>query len=438
MKDGQMSYQESIAYLTDYVSRYHERKQAMAGHEGYGVARTEKLLASLGNPQRGFKSVLIAGTKGKGSTAAMVASILQAAGYKAGLFTQPHLHTPRERIQVNGGLIAPQDFARQVARVRPHVEERLNDTELGPVTLFEISVAMAFDFFAAQGVHFASVEVGLGGRLDATNTLCPLVSVITSISFDHTRLLGDTLAQIAYQKAGIIKQNGLVVSHPQPAEVMVVIQRICRQRNARLFTTPRHYILDPADVPLRGVYQLDNARSALTAIDCLREHGIVIPTEVASRGLRQTRWPGRLETISEDPLTVADGAHNHDSVAKLLLALGESFIYQRLTLVLGFSWDKDIESMVRILVPAADRLILTRAQHYRAADPDEIVPIAARYARDRVRVTTAPDVAAALDQARAEAGEGDLICVTGSLFVVADAREAVGLGQHEDYPSPII
>jgi dihydrofolate synthase/folylpolyglutamate synthase len=438
MNTDRMSFQESITYLTEYVPRYYERKQAIDGHEEYGVARTAKLLADLGDPQHQFKSILISGTKGKGSTAAMVASILQAAGYKVGLFTQPHLHSPRERIQINGQLISPEDFARQIAKVRPYVEARLNDPELGPLTLFEISTALAFDYFAGQGADFASVEVGVGGRLDATNALCPLVSVITSISFDHTLLLGDTLAQIAYEKAGIIKQDGLVVSHPQPAEAMVVIRRICHLRNARLFTTPLHYVLNPTDVPLRGFYQLDNARSALTAVECLREHGVFIPPETAYQGLRQTHWPGRMEIISENPLVVVDGAHNHDSVAKLLLALGDSFIYQRLTLILGFSSDKDIESMVRILVPAADQVILTRANHYRAADPREVVQMAAKYAQDVSRVTTAHDVSSALDAARANADEDDLICVTGSLFVVADAREAFGLGRHEDYPSPII
>jgi dihydrofolate synthase/folylpolyglutamate synthase len=297
---------------------------------------------------------------------------------------------------------------------------------------------MAFDYFACQAVDFAAVEVGLGGRLDATNALCPLVSVITAISFDHTQLLGDTLAQIAYEKAGIIKPDGLVVSHPQPAEAMVVIRRICRQRNARLFTTPTHYTLDPADVPLRGFYQLDNARSALTAVECLREYGISIPPGTAYQGLRQTRWPGRLETISDEPLIVVDSAHNHDSVAKLLLALGDSFVYQHLTLILGFSSDKDIESMVRILIPAADQVIITRANHYRAADPNEVLQIAARYAQDMNHLSVAPDVATALARARSGAKKGDLICVTGSLFVVADAREAAGLGQHEDYPAPIV
>jgi len=438
MDNMPMSYEQSIAYLADYVPRYYKRKLAIAGHEEYSVARATALLASLGNPQHRFKSILIAGTKGKGSTAAMVASILQAAGYRVGLFTQPHLHTPRERIQVDRELISPEDYARQLDKVRPYVEERLNDPQWGPLTLFEISVAMAFDYFACQRVDLASVEVGLGGRLDATNALHPLVSVITSISLDHTQLLGDTLAQIAYEKAGIIKQDGLVVSHPQPAEATAVIRRICHERNARLLTTPTHYVLDPADVPLRGFYQLDNARSALTAVECLREYGIAIPPETAYQGLRQTRWAGRLETISDKPLIVVDSAHNHDSVAKLLLALGDSFIYQRLTLVLGFSSDKDIESMVRILIPAADQIFITRANHYRAADPDEVLQIAAKYAQDMQHVTVAPDVASALAQARARAKEGDLICVTGSLFIVADAREAMGLGRHEDYPSPII
>jgi dihydrofolate synthase/folylpolyglutamate synthase len=368
----------------------------------------------------------------------MVGAILQAAGYRVGLFTQPHLHTPRERIQINRQLISPRDFARQVAKVAPYVEERLNDPRLGPLTLFEISTAMACDYFARQGVDFAAVEVGLGGRLDATNALCPLVSVITAISFDHTQLLGDTLAQIAYEKAGIIKQNGLVISHPQPARAMAVIRRICRERKARLLTTPTHYTLNPADVPLRGAHQLDNARSALTAVECLREHGIIVPPETAYQGLRQTRWAGRMETVCENPLVVVDGAHNHDSMAKLLLALGDSFVYDHLILVLGFSMDKDIESMLRIIVPAADRIILTRANHYRAADPGKVAEIAARYARDMDRVSVTNDVATALDRARAEAGQEDLVCVTGSIFVVADARESFGLGQHEEYPAPIV
>ena len=431
------TYEEALDYIYSFTD-YEKTTSYRYAPKFFDLARMERLLASLDNPHRRFPSVHIAGTKGKGSTAAMTASVLQAAGYRTGLYTSPHLHTFRERIRVDGQPIGRAEVVALAERLRPLVEG------VEGITTFEVMTAMAFLYFVERGVDFAVLEVGLGGRLDATNVVAPLVSVITSLSYDHTHILGHTLAQIAREKAGIIKRRVPVVSAPQPPEAMAVIEQVCREREAELVVVGRDWTWEAGEanlkgqwfkvaggggqeasrsfwIPLLGRHQLINATLAVAAVEMLRQRGVHIPEASLREGLRRVRWPGRLEVLGRRPFLIVDCAHNADSAQKLAAALRELFAYRDLILVFGASADKDIRGMMRALLPLAREVILTRAHHPRAADPGEL--------REEARslgweAAISEDVAGALSQALELADEDDLVCVTGSTFVVAEAREA--------------
>ena len=431
------TYEEALDYIYSFTD-YEKTTSYRYAPKFFDLARMERLLASLDNPHRRFPSVHIAGTKGKGSTAAMTASVLQAAGYRTGLYTSPHLHTFRERIRVDGQPIERAEVVALAERLRPLVEG------VEGITTFEVMTAMAFLYFVERGVDFAVLEVGLGGRLDATNVVSPLVSVITSLSYDHTHILGHTLAQIAREKAGIIKRRVPVVSAPQPPEAMAVIEQVCREREAELLVVGRDWTWEAGEanlkgqwfkvaggggqeasrsfwIPLLGRHQLINATIVVAAVEMLRQRGVHIPEASLREGLRRVRWPGRLEILGRKPFLVVDCAHNADSAQKLATALRELFAYRDLILVFGASADKDIRGMMRALLPLAREVILTRAHHPRAADPGAL--------REEARslgweVAISEDVASALSQALELAYEDDLVCVTGSTFVVAEAREA--------------
>ncbi len=432
-----LTYEETLDYIYSFTD-YEKGTSYRYAPEFFDLARMERFLALLDNPHRRFPSVHIAGTKGKGSTAAMTASVLQAAGYRAGLYTSPHLHTFRERIRVDGRLIERAEVVALAERLRPVVEG------IEGITTFEIMTAMAFLHFVEREVDFAVLEVGLGGRLDATNVVTPLVSVITSLSYDHTHVLGHTLAQIAREKAGIIKRGVPVVSAPQAPEAMAVIEEVCRERGAELVVVGRDWTWEAGEanlkgqwfkvaggggqeasrsfwIPLLGRHQLINATVVVAAVEMLRQRGVHIPEASLREGLRRVRWPGRLEILGRKPFLVVDCAHNADSAQKLATALRELFAYRDLILVFGASADKDIRGMMRALLPLAREVILTRAHHPRAADPGEL--------REEARslgweAAIGEDVAGALSQALKLADEDDLVCVTGSTFVVAEAREA--------------
>ncbi len=443
-----LSYVEALTYIQGFAD-FEVSPDPVQAATRFNLERLARLCELVGMPQDRFKSLHVAGTKGKGSTAAMLDSILRAAGYRTGLFTSPHLHDFRERIRVNGGLITEDEVAAIVALLQPLVDElHRRHPELGRLTTFEAITALAFVQFAEQNVDFAVLETGLGGRLDATNVVEPLVAVITSISYDHTQVLGKTLTSIATEKAGIIKPGATVVCAPQEDEAMAVIEAACRERGARLGIVGRDWrwegtnsslrvtgpfgTYDNLRVPLLGAHQIVNATTAVAAIDALRWNGIEIAPEHICEGLASVRWPGRLEVMSRDPLVVVDGAHNADSARKLIAALRECFSFRRLILVLGTSMDKDIAGIVRETAPHADMVIITKSLHPRAAT---LVTLQAEVSKHKARadrtpalraIATADDVAAALRLARAEAAPDDLICVTGSLFVVAQARECLG------------
>lgn len=433
-----MNYPETIAYLhslTDYEKTRLERYTP----ETLDLSRVEHLLAVMGNPHTSFRSVHIAGTKGKGSTAALCEASLRAAGYRTGLYTSPHLHTFRERIQVAGQKIAREEVVALVEEYRPAIER------IQGITTFEAITALGFLYFARSGVEVAVVEVGLGGRLDATNVITPEVSIITSLSFDHTYLLGDTLGKIAYEKAGIIKPGVPVVSAPQQEEAAGVIASVARERGAPL-TMVGHdwqYAAGQAEldgqyfsarrvsgggsafdgeywIPLLGRHQLENATCALAALDILSRRGFGIPEWAVREGVRTVQWPGRIEILSREPLVVVDCAHNPYSAQVLRLALHEWFPGKKWVLIFGASTDKDIPGMLRELLPISEYVIVTRSDHPRAASPVELADMVATLGGG-AEISVNPRKA--LKRGLAMVGEDCGLLATGSIFLVADVRE---------------
>ena len=440
-----MNYQQALDFIFSYTD-YEKLARFTYDAATLDLTRMEHLLALLGNPHRRFRSVHIAGTKGKGSTAAMCDAILRAAGFHTGLYTSPHLHTFRERIRVDGRLLSQEDLLALVEQCRPAIEA------VEDITTFEIITALGFLHFAQQEVEWAILETGLGGRLDATNIVSPDVTAITTLSYDHTELLGDTLALIAGEKAGIIKPGVPLVCAPQAPEAMQVIEDVCHQRQAELILVGRDWrwertagdltgqtlrVQEQADghhppvvyenlrIPLLGQHQLLNATMAVALAETLRRRGVAIPEGAMGNGLAQVRWPGRLEVLQPHPCVVVDGAHNPDSVAKLVAALGEWFPHERMVLVFGASEDKDIEGMLKTLLPLSHCVITTQARHPRAADPHELAQMIAPLLRAGQFLAVSESVAGAVEQALAWAQAGDLVCGSGSIFVVGEVREAL-------------
>jgi dihydrofolate synthase/folylpolyglutamate synthase len=435
-----MDYQSAL----DYVLSFADYERASRSAVVFDLRRMEMLLERLGNPQAGAVAVQVAGTKGKGSTAAMIASILTGAGYKTGLYTSPHLHSFTERIGVDGVPIAEGEFARLVEAIKPEVEAVNEFGAFGELTTFELLTALAFAYFKGRGVDFQVLETGLGGRLDATNVVKPGISVITSISYDHTEVLGDTLTQIATEKAGIIKPGGIVVSSPQFPEAMAVIEGVCRERGVKFVrvgsdvTWRRKAFSSEGQsfqvkglrgeysltLPLLGEYQLENAATALAAVEILVERGVVVGAKNIASGLAQVHWPGRLQVLRRKPWFIVDCAHNAYSAKRLAEALGAYFNFERAVLILGASSDKDIRGMVAELAPLFPIVMVTSTHHPRALEP---VQLAAEFSKRGIRAEVAENVASAVELALARAKAGDLICATGSIFIVAEVMEYLPL-----------
>lgn len=413
------------------------------------LARMHEIMAQLGNPHQQFPSVLIAGTKGKGSTASLLASILHTAGYRTGLYTSPHLHTFRERILVNGELISKLHVAQGTALLQSFA------SNFPGATFFEWLTALAFDYFARQRVEIAVVEVGLGGRFDCTNVLTPRASVITPISFDHTEILGDTLEKIASEKAGIIKPNVPVVVAPQEPEAMQVLESTAQENKAPLLDVAKQWHWEPQGVtvqgqsvqiredeeephtftlPLLGPHQRVNLATALAAVQVLRAQSWKIPGGAVQRGIERVKWHARFEILAQpEPVPVgipvsgnnyiiADGAHNRAAAHELARTLTEVFPNARVQFIFGASSDKDIPGMLQELLPLAASFILTQAHHTRAATPEALAHLASPFL---IPIHTASSLLEALLRARHLASPTDVICITGSLFIAAEARELI-------------
>jgi len=431
-----VTYQEALDYIYSYID--YEQVARPRDPANYDLRRTQELLARIGSPHLKARSVHIAGTNGKGSTAAMIASVLTASGYTTGLYTSPHLYRLNERIRVDGRLISDDGLIALVEKLKGDVEAVSRKATYGKLTTFEILTALAFACFELKGVDFQVLEVGLGGRLDATNVINPEVSVITSISFDHTDVLGDTLAEVATEKAGIIKSGGIVVTSPQTEEVAKVLGDVCRARraglirvghdvswrrldfslNRQLFQVEGRLGSYRLSIPLPGRYQLDNAATAVAALEVLVEKGFNIPAAGLVRGLEEVSWQGRLQVLGHHPLVVVDGAHNPDAARQLRQSLQEYFDFDHAVLVIGVSCDKDVAGIASELAPLFDRVIVTRSRHPRAMAPAQVETGFVRCGKEAQVVD---NVSAALSLALSLAGEKDLVCVTGSLFVVGEA-----------------
>jgi len=367
-----------------------------------GLDRVTEVLHRLGNPHLKFKSLHVAGTNGKGSVCAMLESILREDGYRVGLYTSPHLFKMNERIRIQGDDISDKRLEEGIRRVK-WVGEGVG------LTTFEILTCAAFDYFAEQGIDIAVVEVGLGGRLDATNLIKPKVSVITNVDYDHTEYLGDTLAKIAAEKAGIVKRGIPVVTSEDKPEVLQVIRNACRSKGTRLWVVGKEARI-VARSPLFGPHQRKNEAIAIKVAKLLK-----IDPKVIKAGLMKTHWPGRFHVISSDPVTIVDGAHNGAGARALKETIRELKIRRPLTLVLGMQSYKNITDYVKIVTPMAEHIIVTQSSHPQAAAPEDIVSKLEIKAHHKVVIIRS--AREALEVAR---GFNRPVLATGSLFLVAD------------------
>ncbi|MBM7854539.1 dihydrofolate synthase/folylpolyglutamate synthase [Desulfohalotomaculum tongense] len=407
-----------------------------------GLDRIKELLRRLGSPHLQLKVIHVGGTNGKGSTTSMIASILRAAGYKVGTFTSPHLHRYTERCCINGEEIKEQQVADLVNQLKPHLEDMCAAGFEHP-TEFEVSTAMACCYFHRQRVDFAVLEVGLGGEIDSTNVVQPLVSVITNVSLDHMDYLGHTIEEVARVKAGIIKENVPVVTAAREPEALAVIKETCLKRSAPLTIVGRditwqagktgahhrgqhlaitgrlnHY--PDIYLPLLGLHQQVNAATAVAALEILSLQGITITPDIVRRGLAGVKWPGRFEILPGQPAVVLDGAHNAAGARSLVQTLKQQFAGRRMVLVLGMLSDKERQKVIDALVPLAAAVVVTKPNNPRCGNWRQVADWARRYIP---RVYVREQVPRAVDTALDIAGLQDVVCVTGSLYMLAEARE---------------
>jgi len=434
------TYQEALDYLYSFTN-YEVRREVRYAPEVMNLDRPNQLLAAVGNPHRSYPVIHITGTKGKGSVGAYCLAALQAAGLRVGLYSSPHLQEFRERFRVNDSMIGEDELAALLAVLKPAADA------IPGLTWFELTTALGFLYFQRQGVDVLVAEVGLGGRLDATNVVTPLVSVITSLSYDHTHLLGNTLAEIATEKAGIIKPGVPVVSAPQADEAAAVLEAVAAERGSPLIVIGRYWEVVPGHstrqgqrflagpagqlreywTPLAGRHQAINGAVALAALTVVRERGLPLPPALVDGGKLQANWPGRFEIVGDAPVVVLDAAHNGASAECLRDTVLELFPDRAArVLVFGASADKDVAGMFRALLPVVDHLVLTHADHPRALDVESLAA-EARAVGFNGQVEQIPAVAGALEQARLLAGPAGVVVLTGSLFVVGEARNALGL-----------
>lgn len=430
-----MLYQETIAYLDSFIDYEKTGFEDSLSH--FKLERMEKLLGLLGDPQKGLKVIHVAGTKGKGSTSAYIASILKEAGFRVGLYTSPHLSSFRERIVINGEVIE-EDVLNEIVEDGRESFEVLRGDKL---SFFEVYTAIAFLYFKIERVDFAVVEVGLGGRLDATNTVDSMVSVITPISLEHTNILGRSLSEIASEKAGIIKKDSVCISSPQYLKVSEVIEERCREKKNSLFIVGRDIKIDRIrfheerqsfDISGRrgkypllqsgliGEHQVVNAAAAIAAIEALAIYNYNIPESAIRNGISKTEWPGRLEIIRRDPRIVLDGAQNEASAKVLANTIKDYFTYDKLFLVLGVSRDKDLRGMCDALRDITDYALLTRADNPRAVDPKYLKEY---FTDDTTEIYMNSEDA--FKSACDRAAKDDLILVTGSLYLVGEVRARI-------------
>ncbi|MDD5680343.1 MAG: bifunctional folylpolyglutamate synthase/dihydrofolate synthase [Candidatus Omnitrophica bacterium] len=434
-----MTYHDALKYLDSLVN--YEKASNFDYKKSLKLERMRSFARRLGNPHEGINAIHVAGTKGKGSVSSFVNSILMAAGFKTGLYTSPHLVSFRERIRINGEPISEEDVLRLMERLMPDIEVMAREEE--KPTYFEICTTIAFLYFKENNVNFMVLETGMGGRLDSTNIVKPLVSVITPISYDHVQHLGPGIEDIALEKSGIIKNDSVVISSPQTPEVLAVVERVAAKANSKFYLTGRdsfceklnsdlerqifHLITKCGEYPhleirLLGDFQIQNAATAVLSVEGLRHYDVFIDKSAISDGLRNARWPGRFEILRKNPLIVVDGAQNGQSASILKKAVKDNLNYKKLFLILGAMCDKDIDGICKELSPAADYVITTKAKSDRAASPEFLRERMLNY--KNMDVITTGSVGEAINKTLAIAGKDDAILITGSLYIVGEAIEA--------------
>ena len=389
-----------------------------------------RFLERMNNPQDAYGTVLVGGTNGKGSIAAMVASALSHGGFRVGLYTSPHLIDVRERIRIDGKMISREEMDAWIEIVKAHSTENL--------TYFEFLTAVAFLYFHRRKVDLAILEVGMGGRLDATNVVSPLVSVVSNISLDHTEYLGRRLEEIAWEKGGIIKNGGVCITAVKQRRLQKLLEEICRTRGATIYSLGREMTIDTHPdgsfsyrgigmrydnlvCPLKGRHQIENAAVALGVIEALAMKGFGVDDDAVFKGIHDVKWEGRLEVIEHSPTVLLDGAHNAGGASTLARALREEFSYKKLIFIFGVLKDKDYKAMLKKLLPLGDRLILTSPDTERAMPPEALLPVAKQYLR---RIEVVKNSREALKRALSIADQNDLICVTGSLYLIGEIKKA--------------
>jgi dihydrofolate synthase/folylpolyglutamate synthase len=435
-----MNYEESVRALMALGRELAAPQQARV--QKFGLENISILSSELGNPHRAVPCAHIAGTNGKGSTAAMLESILRIAGLRTGLYTSPHLERINERIRLNGESISNEQFAAAWTRVHTSIESLMASGKLtSHPTFFECVTAMAFLVFAEEHLDFAILEVGLGGRLDSTNIVLPDVTIITPIDFDHENFLGHSIEEIAAEKAGIIKPGIIVVSSVVRPEARAVIAKKCREASARLIDVDEEWRVGEATTAagryrtaatsshsgsqlsiapaLPGRFQLRNALAAATAARVLTEKGFRVTDDAIARGIAAVQWPGRLERLSENPSLYLDGTHNPAGAHELLKFWKENFAGRRIILVYGAMRDKAVDEIAGVLFPSADLVVLTEPQQPRAISADLLSEMTAHLARESIVVR---DPHQALEQAISMAHPADAVFATGSLYLVGDLR----------------
>lgn len=433
------TFRSALNFL-DSLTNHERLTRVSYDSNNFGLARSTRLLAALGNPHRTFKSVHVAGTKGKGSTCAMLSEMLRTCGYKVGLYTSPHLLHIRERIAVNGTPISESEFARAVSAVAGVCAR----ARVPRPTYFEVLTVAAFHHFAEVGADIAVVETGLGGRLDATNVVQPMVAAITSISYDHMAQLGTSLTSIATEKAGIMKKGVPVVSAPQVPKVRSALESVAGAvgaplrfsnegvdfsyrfefsralgRHSRICLTTPTSRFEHVHVPLYGEHQAINCGVALAVLDVLKSQALPIDDQAAMHGLSNVSLPGRMQLICEEPRILVDGAHNAASIEMLVRAIGQHITYDSMVVILGCSRDKDINGIVRQIQYGADKMIFTGIPSPRSSDPAELAAVYMEISGKTAQV--APDLDTAMRIATSAISREDLICITGSFYLVAEA-----------------
>ena len=434
-----MNYPEVIKYLERFLNC---EKTGYKGKNVFNLGRIEMLSKLFNNPHNTFHSIHIAGTKGKGSIASFISSILTEAGYRTGLYTSPHLVTPRERIRINREMIGEEEFAGILEDFRSKYENA--DLDFAP-TFFEVMTVLAFYYFYRKKIDIGVIEAGLGGRLDATNIIDPILCVISPISYDHMHILGKSLKEITFEKTGIIKKGSICVSSGQEGEVLEIISERCNSLGVELVVVGRDVVFNSVEYnvereifkvdgmlraynnlesSLLGVHQLANAATAVAAAEVLIRKGFNISSDDIRDGLYKAENPGRCEIVSENPLIILDGAQNRASARAIKDTIKRNMFFKRIILILGISKDKDIEGVCSELVSASDVIILTKSKVKRAAEPDVIKLSAERFCRDRERIiVTRKTVEEAIAYAISISTSHDVILITGSLFLVGEAKE---------------